>query len=292
MSPKRGLHKGFVLLCVFASVIFFLGPGLHAFDQDDISSVPSKQVAKWREWQTLQDLKSLFSKEVLDLIASSTDDMGPLSLDNFRKKLSASWRVVGSETSNATYELNQPTTYVRQGKPKVTEGQSSDDGLAQWTHSPVQQVRRQLLEKRREKRAFELVKMDNEVIVKLENEAIERSGSVESAVLGKYSIWRKEIENENADSTVRLMRDQIIMAKVYVSIAKMKNKLGLYQELQSRLKESRRALGDASSDADLNHSAHEKIKAMGQVLSKARTQLYDCKLTTTDAAKTLSENSA
>lgn len=111
----------------------------------------------------------------------------------------------------------------------------------------------QLLEKRREKRAFELVKMDNEVIVKLENEAIERSGSVESAVLGKYSIWRKEIENENADSTVRLMRDQIIMAKVYVSIAKMKNKLGLYQELQSRLKESQRALGDASSDADLNH---------------------------------------
>jgi hypothetical protein len=26
--------------------------------------------------------------------------MGPLSLDNFRKNLSASWRVVGLETSN------------------------------------------------------------------------------------------------------------------------------------------------------------------------------------------------
>lgn len=95
--------------------------------------------------------------------------------------------------------------------------------------------------------------MDNEVIVKLENAAIERSRSVESAVLGKYNIWRKEIENENADSTVRLMRDQIIMARVYVSIAKMKNKLELCQELQSQLKESQRALGDAISDADLYH---------------------------------------
>uniref|UniRef100_A0A0E0IMS3 Protein kinase domain-containing protein n=1 Tax=Oryza nivara TaxID=4536 RepID=A0A0E0IMS3_ORYNI len=35
----------------------------------------------------------------------------------------------------------------------------------------------------------------------------------DSAVLGKYSIWRKENENENSDLTVRLMRDQIIMAR-------------------------------------------------------------------------------
>jgi alpha-1,4-galacturonosyltransferase len=103
------------------------------------------------------------------------------------------------------------------------------------------------------KRAAELVKQDDEVIVKLEDLAIERSKSVDSAVLGKYNIWRKENENENADSTVRLMRDQIIMARVYLSIAKMKNKLDLYQELQTRLKESQRALGEATSDADLHH---------------------------------------
>jgi len=109
-----------------------------------------------------------------------------------------------------------------------------------------------LIEKRREKRAAELVKKDNEVIVKLENTAIERSKSVESAILGKYNIWRKEIENENVDSTVRLMRDQIIMARVYLSIAKMKNKVELYEELIYRLKESQHALGDAVSDADLH----------------------------------------
>lgn len=110
----------------------------------------------------------------------------------------------------------------------------------------------QLREKRREKRAADLVKPDDEVTIKLENAAIERSKSVDSAVLGKYSIWRKENENENSDSTVRLIRDQIIMARVYLSIATMKNKLDLAQELQNRLKESQRALGEATTDSDLN----------------------------------------
>ncbi|CAJ2671157.1 unnamed protein product [Trifolium pratense] len=212
------------------------------------------------------------------MIMASTNDMGPLSLENFRNNLSASWRVVGLKTSNATYQLNQPETHLRQEKQKEKEGKSSV-GLPQWTDSPVKLARR-LIEKRMAKRAAELVKQDDEVIVKLEDLAIERSKSVDSAVLGKYNIWRKENENENADSTVRLMRDQIIMARVYLSIAKMKNKLDLYQELQTRLKESQRALGEATSDADLHHSEHEKIKAMGQVLSKVKDQLYDCKLVT------------
>lgn len=103
-----------------------------------------------------------------------------------------------------------------------------------------------------------MVKQDDEVIVKLEDSAIERSKSVDSAVLGKYNIWRKENENENADATIRLMRDQILMARVFLSIAKMKNKLQLYQELQTQIKESQRALGEATSDADL----HRRYEAM------------------------------
>lgn len=110
-----------------------------------------------------------------------------------------------------------------------------------------------LKEKMREKRASDLVRQDNEAILKLENSAIERTKSVDTAVLGKYSIWRKENENENSDATVRLMRDQMIMARVYISIAKMKDKLDLHRELQIRLKESQRALGEATADSDLHH---------------------------------------
>ncbi|KAL5058425.1 hypothetical protein RYX36_030029 [Vicia faba] len=271
---------GFVLLCLLAPLIFFFASSLHtaSSDHSDISDATSQQASKWREQKALHDLTSLFPKEVLDVIMSSTNDMGPLSLENFRNNLSSSWRVVGSKTSNATYQLNQPETHLSQEKQKEKDGRSSV-ALPQWNDSPVKLARRQLIGKRMAKRAAELVKQDDEVIVKLEDFAIERSKSVDSAVLGKYNIWRKENENEN-DSTVRLMRDQIIMARVYLSIAKMKNKFDLYQELQTRLKESQRALGEATSDADLHQSEHEKMKAMGQVLSKAKDQLYDCKLVT------------
>lgn len=111
----------------------------------------------------------------------------------------------------------------------------------------------QLRDNRRAKRAAELVHQDDEATLKLENAAIERSRAVDSAVLGRYNIWRREIENENSDSTVRLMRDQIIMAQVYIGIAKMKNKLGLQQELKIRVKESQRAVGESTVDADLPH---------------------------------------
>lgn len=100
---------------------------------------------------------------------------------------------------------------------------------------------------------MELLLQDDEALVKLENAAIERSKAVDSAVLGKYSIWRKENENENSDTTVRLMRDQMIMARVYIALAKSNNKNDIYQELQTKLKESQRTLGEATMDADLHH---------------------------------------
>lgn len=146
----------------------------------------------------------------------------------------------------------------------------------QFEESPTKVLRRQLRQKRREKRSTELIQQDEEERVEHENAAIKRSKEVDSAVLGKYSIWRRENENENSDSTVRLMRDQLIMARVYSSISQARNNLDLYQELMVRTKECQRALGEAITDSDLPPSAPEKIKAMGHVLSKARELYYDC----------------
>ncbi|BFG21811.1 hypothetical protein CerSpe_080860 [Prunus speciosa] len=268
-----------IFFSLLVPLIFFVGRGLHISDQNDILSSPGEKNVNWRERLALQHVKSLFSKEVIDVIAANTNDMGPLSLDFFRKNnLSASWKVIGEKTS-ITDKINFTAVDARQETPKVKVDVSSGGDHAQLV-DPAKLARRQLREKRREKRANVLVQQDDESIVKLENAAIERSKSVDSSVLGKYSIWRKENENENSDSTVRLIRDQIIMARVYLSIAKMKNKLDLFQQLQTRLKESQRSVGDATADADLSQSAPEKIKAMGQVLSKAREQLYDCNLVT------------
>ncbi|XP_059634047.1 polygalacturonate 4-alpha-galacturonosyltransferase-like isoform X2 [Cornus florida] len=276
-----------IFFSVLAPLIFFVGRGLYIatpIDQNDISTRFGGQDVDWRERLALQHFKSLFSREVIDVIAANTDDLGPLSLEFFRRNnLSASWKVVGQESSvendNTFAEPNQIAANIKQDARRSKQEDSSDDH-SQFVDTPARLVRRQLREIRREKRVAGLVKQDDEVIVKLENAAIERSKSVDSAFLGKYNLWRKENENENSDITVHLVRDQMIMARVYISIANMKNKHDLAKELQNQLKESHRALGEATADADLHHSPSEKIKAMGQVLSKAREQLYDCKLVT------------
>ncbi|KAJ6320470.1 hypothetical protein OIU78_015791 [Salix suchowensis] len=279
-----------IFFCVLSPLIFFVGRGLNITsspadqNNDNDNAVGSgKQQLDWRERLALQHVKPLFSKEVIDVITSSTADLGPLSLDSFRKnKLSASWKVIGGETlvdNKAASETNQTVTVVKQEASKGKGDNISEDN-SQSGDTPAKLARRQLREKRREKRVAELLQQDDEATARLENAAIERSKLVDGAVLGKYSIWRKEMDSENSDSTVRLMRDQMIMARVYLSIAKMKNKHDLLLELQTHLKGSQRALGESSADSDLHPSAPGKLKAMGQVLSKAREQLYDCKLVT------------
>ncbi|XP_057531664.1 polygalacturonate 4-alpha-galacturonosyltransferase [Amaranthus tricolor] len=272
----------FFFLLVIFPLFFFVGRGLHLSSSsgNEISLGTVNKNAEWRERLILQHLKPFISKELVDVISVNVEDLGPLSLDSFkRSNVSASWKVGHENSDYSSFEAKHTGNNAKQEKLKGNQDTSSDDHT-DVVDSPAVQMRRRLREKKREKRAADLVKQDDETILKLENAAIQRSKSVDSAILGKYNIWRRENENENTDNTVRLMRDQIIMARVYIGIAKMKNKLDLFQELQNRLKESQRALGEATADSDLSHSAPEKIKAMGQVLSKAREQLYDCKLVT------------
>lgn len=296
MALKRGLSgvnrirgssggsRSFIVLliffCVFAPLVFFVGRGVYIDSSNDFSNASVKQNLDWRERLAMQSVRSLFSKEVLDVITTSTADLGPLSLDSFKKNnLSASWRGIGVDTSFRNSE-NQTIPDIKSNILNEKRGSTSKDGSHQKVETPAKIHRRQLREKRREMRANELVQHNDDTILKLENAAIERSKSVDSAVLGKYSIWRRENENDNSDSNIRLMRDQVIMARVYTGIAKLKNKNDLVQELQARLKDSQRVLGESTSDADLPKSAHEKLRAMGQVLSKAKMELYDCKLVT------------
>uniref|UniRef100_M4DD85 Hexosyltransferase n=1 Tax=Brassica campestris TaxID=3711 RepID=M4DD85_BRACM len=272
-----------VFLCVFAPLVFFFFVGrgvLYIDSSNDYANASVKQSLDWRERLAMQSLRSLFSKEasVLDVITASTADLGPYSLDSFKKNsLSPSWREVEVDTSFRNPQENQTASSILNAKRDTT----SKGGSHQKVETPEKLYRRQLREKRRERRANELVQQHNDdTILKLENAAIERSKSVDSAVLGKYSIWRRENENDNSDSNIRLMRDQAIMARVYSGLAKLKNKTELLQELQARIKDRQRVLGESTTDSDLPRSAHDKLRDMGQVLAKAKMQLYDCKLVT------------
>ena len=85
----------------------------------------------------------------------------------------------------------------------------------------------------------------------MEKAAIERAKTFDTSVKGKYGIWRKEYESPNSDSTVKLMHDQIIMAKAYASIAKAKNETGIYESLMKHSKRSQQAIEKATFDSDL-----------------------------------------
>lgn len=107
-------------------------------------------------------------------------------------------------------------------------------------------------QERKQARTSYLMELDKDTEYQMQAEAIERSIKFNTTVRGKYSIWRRDYESANADSTLKLMRDQIIMAKVYASIALSKNEIDLYSSLMKPVKESQYAIGEATSDADLH----------------------------------------
>lgn len=97
------------------------------------------------------------------------------------------------------------------------------------------------------------------MIVRLENAAIERSSAVDSSVLGKYGLWRRENDHGNSDKIVRQLREQIIVARVFATLAQSKDKLELFEELTAQLKESQQALGRAIFDSDLQPRFSSKL---------------------------------
>ncbi|CAM8904452.1 unnamed protein product [Rhodiola kirilowii] len=141
---------------------------------------------------------------------------------------------------------------------------------------PVKLLRKKLREERQRLRTAELIRQDKEMDNQMQEAAIERSRNLDTTAKTQYSIWRRDYENPNSDSILRLMRDQIIMAKVYATIAKAKNDTCLYTSLMKQSRESRNAIGEATTDAELDASALDRAKAMGHTLSVAKDQLFDC----------------
>ncbi|CAL9781307.1 unnamed protein product [Musa acuminata subsp. burmannicoides] len=143
------------------------------------------------------------------------------------------------------------------------------------TIDPIKLRRQKLRDERREKRIAELIHMSKETELQMQNAAIERAKEFNNMRRAWYSIWRKEYINPNSDTTLKLMRDQKIMAKVYASVAYSTGERDLYNSLTRHIKEIQRGIGDANSDSELQESALEQAKAMGHALSLARDKLLD-----------------
>ncbi|KAL0761168.1 hypothetical protein Bca101_077318 [Brassica carinata] len=78
------------------------------------------------------------------------------------------------------------------------------------------------------------------------------------------------------DAQVRHLKDQLIRAKVYLSLPAAKANPHFVRELRLRVKEVQRAVLDASKDSDLPKNALEKLKAMEQTLAKGKQIQDDC----------------
>lgn len=78
------------------------------------------------------------------------------------------------------------------------------------------------------------------------------------------------------NTQVRYLKDQLIRAKVYLSLTATRNNAHFIRELRQRIKEVQRALGDATKDLDLPKNVHEKLRAMDQTLAKGKQIQDDC----------------
>ncbi|RID60950.1 hypothetical protein BRARA_E00131 [Brassica rapa] len=200
---------------------------------------------------------------------ATTSDSDTLSIDAIRKKKpSLSWRVEDEVESSEDHMVDNfgHGTWTREGG-----GQVLND-------TPEKLYQRRMRQERREKRAKDLMNKDNHQA--LEKAAIQRSRSIDSVVPGNYSIWRNEYhKSKNFEDLLRLMQDQIIMVRVYTSLAKMTNNLALHKELEAKLAKMEEEQ-EESINIDQQQRVLDTIRDMGQLLARARKQLYDCNLVT------------
>ncbi|CAH8387009.1 unnamed protein product [Eruca vesicaria subsp. sativa] len=217
--------------------------------------------------------QSNFFDKMLDALNGTitTSDSNPLSIEAIRKKEpSLSWRVEDEVASSSEDQMvnNFPhETWTREGGDQVLND------------TPEKLYQRRMRQERREKRAQELMNPKN--LEELEKAAIERTRTVDSVAIGNFSIWRNDYhKSKNFEDLLSLRQDQIIMVRVYTTLANMTNNLALHEELETQLAKMEEEEEEESISIDQEQRVLETIRDMGQLLGRARQQLYDCNLVT------------
>ncbi|XP_076927530.1 putative galacturonosyltransferase 3 [Bidens hawaiensis] len=222
----------------------------------------------------------------IDIIVTYTDTSGAIKIRTVKSKnLSASWVWKNPIDDNQIKEedskslKDQPETRFEDRNQHSSNEPADINVPSHKSPSPIHPAklkRRALRQERRDRRTAELIQVSQKMMTQMEEAAIERAKTFDTSIKSRYGIWRKEYESPNSDSTVKLMRDQIIMAKAYASIAKAKNETGIYDSLIKHSKRSLQAIEKATFDSELEPSAVDRAKEMGHILSLAKDQFYDC----------------
>lgn len=111
---------------------------------------------------------------------------------------------------------------------------------------------------------------------KHQQESSQTSGVLEKKEPTNIKNEKQSEQTTPPDFRVRQLKDQLIKAKVYLSLPATRNNANFVRELRLRIKEVQRALGDATKDSDLPRIANDRLKAMEQSLAKGKQIQDDC----------------
>ncbi|KAM1154878.1 hypothetical protein ACFX2I_037090 [Malus domestica] len=109
---------------------------------------------------------------------------------------------------------------------------------------------------------------------KPEQQSTQTSSKVDRRRPTKTMTAKQNDETAIPNGRVRHFKDQLIRAKVYLSLPATRNNPHFTREIRLRIKEVQKTLGDASKDSDLPRNAYDKLKAMEQTLTKGK-QIQD-----------------
>ncbi|KAA0025594.1 putative galacturonosyltransferase 4 [Cucumis melo var. makuwa] len=112
--------------------------------------------------------------------------------------------------------------------------------------------------------------------LKQEQSATQTSEKTDGGEIVKSRFQQDSVQVAHPNARVRHLKDQLIRAKVYLSLPGTRNNPHLTRELRLRIKEVQRTLGDASKDSELPKNAHERLKTMEQTLAKGKQAQDDC----------------
>ncbi|KAH8939828.1 hypothetical protein BDL97_15G057100 [Sphagnum fallax] len=163
-------------------------------------------------------------------------------------------------TGEQESDIDREEEEVADSEQQASEGELSDATIQQaiLSHDPAR------------------IAEEEDQMNRLEADAFQRTKELEQGILDEYSASQQQKgKTKSSDSRIRLMRDQLIMARAYTYLAQATNHVRLVHDLKFRIKDYQKTLADCNLDSELPRGAQEKMKAMGQLLERARQQHYD-----------------
>ncbi|KAJ0966753.1 hypothetical protein J5N97_023670 [Dioscorea zingiberensis] len=275
MAASRGLASfGLLLLMLifFFEILIFISPVRSGAVPSPVHESLGRR--GFKGYKRVWDCGKCNEKQNIGITVAYTDALDNLQFYKVNSRdLSSSWVWENPSCSNvAQLEV------VRE--PKDDYPSTIKEPQPRPRRIDADKLEREYLRQRqKEKRAVQLVQLNKDDELQMQNAAIERSRQFKNPIREMRDKW-KDSKSPKAASILKIIKDQIVMAKVYASIALSKNNTGLADSLMKHVKESRRAIGGADSGAELHSRVLECAKAMANVLLLAKHKLYDCSAVT------------